>query len=156
MSKRAVIASAIAAAIAAPSLASAQAPVAAPSFKAEKCYGIAKAGKNDCASTGNNSCGGSSKISADPKAWGYGPEGYCDRIVNASRTHKTPLSATSNFGLHIWSEPPSLARGAARRRPLDGGLDEQTCPYRFGARGRSRGSKYRLRPKTCSDSGIRG
>jgi uncharacterized membrane protein len=88
MSKRAVIASAIAAAIAAPSLASAQAPVAAPSFKAEKCYGIAKAGKNDCASTGNNSCGGSSKVSADPKAWVYVPEGYCDRIVNASKTPK--------------------------------------------------------------------
>ena len=88
MSKRAVIASAIAAAVAAPSLASAQAPVAAPSFKAEKCYGIAKAGKNDCASTGNNSCGGSSKVSADPKAWVYVPEGYCDRIVNASKTPK--------------------------------------------------------------------
>jgi uncharacterized membrane protein len=88
MSKQAVIASALAAAIAAPSLASAQAPVAAPAFKAEKCYGIAKAGKNDCASTGNNSCGGSSKISADPKAWVYVPEGYCDRIVNASKTPK--------------------------------------------------------------------
>ena len=50
--------------------------------------GIAKAGKNDCASTGNNSCGGSSKVSADPKAWVYVPEGYCDRIVNASKTPK--------------------------------------------------------------------
>jgi uncharacterized membrane protein len=88
MSKRAVIASAIAAAVAAPSLASAQAPVAAPSFKAEKCYGIAKAGKNDCASTGNNSCGGSSRVAADPKAWVYVPEGYCDRIVNASKAPK--------------------------------------------------------------------
>ena len=88
MSKRAVIASALAAAVAAPSLACAQAPVAAPAFKAEKCYGVAKAGKNDCASTGNNSCGGTSKVNADPKAWIYVAEGYCDRIVNASKTPK--------------------------------------------------------------------
>ena len=50
----------------------------------EKCYGIAKAGKNDCASTGNNSCGGSSKLNSDPKAWIYVPAGYCDRIVGGS------------------------------------------------------------------------
>jgi len=64
---------------------------AAPAFSAdsskdqtEKCYGIAKAGKNDCASTGNNSCGGSSKLNSDPKAWIYVPAGYCDRIVGGS------------------------------------------------------------------------
>jgi len=53
-------------------------------FKTEKCYGIAKAGKNDCASTGNNSCGGSSKLNSDPKAWIYVPAGYCERIVGGS------------------------------------------------------------------------
>jgi len=85
---RLVIATAFAAAIAAPSLLSAQKPVAAPSFKAEKCYGIAKAGANDCASTGNNSCGGSSKRAADTKAWIFVPEGYCERIVGGSKTAK--------------------------------------------------------------------
>ena len=66
----------------APALAAAVlAPVA---FKTEKCYGIAKAGKNDCASTGNNSCGGSSKVNGDPKAWIYVPAGYCERIVGGS------------------------------------------------------------------------
>jgi uncharacterized membrane protein len=88
MNRRVVLASALAAAVAAPTLASAQGPAPAPSFKAEKCYGIAKAGKNDCASTGNNSCAGTSKVNADPKAWVYVPEGYCDRIVNASKTPK--------------------------------------------------------------------
>jgi len=90
MSKRVVIiASALAAAVAAPSLVAAQTPVPAPTtFKAEKCYGLAKAGKNDCASTGNNSCGGSSRVNADPKAWIYVPEGYCDRIVGGSKTPK--------------------------------------------------------------------
>ena len=89
MSNRVLIASALAAAVAAPGFASAQSgPAPAPSFKAEKCYGIAKAGGNDCASTGNNSCAGTSKVNADPRAWVYVPAGYCDRIVNASKTPK--------------------------------------------------------------------
>jgi uncharacterized membrane protein len=88
MNTRALIASAFAAALAAPALLSAQKPASPPSFKAEKCYGIAKAGKNDCASTGNNSCGGTSKVNSDPKAWILVPEGYCDRIVGGSKNPK--------------------------------------------------------------------
>jgi uncharacterized membrane protein len=80
-----IAASALAAAVAAPAILSAQKPVPPPTaFKTEKCYGIAKAGKNDCASTGNNSCGGSSKLNSDPKAWIYVPAGYCERIVSGS------------------------------------------------------------------------
>ena len=88
MSKRIVIASALAAAVAAPSLALAQKPVPAPSWTAEKCYGLAKAGQNDCASAGNNSCGGSSRVNNDPRAWIYVPTGYCERIVGGSKTPK--------------------------------------------------------------------
>ncbi len=88
MNRRYIISSALAAAVAAPLLLVAQKPAPAPSFKSEKCYGIAKAGKNDCASTGNNSCGGTSKINGDPKAWIYVPEGYCERIVGGSKTPK--------------------------------------------------------------------
>jgi uncharacterized membrane protein len=85
MNKRFVIASALASAVAAPVFLSAQKPVPAPTaFKAEKCYGIARAGQNDCASAGSNSCGGTSKVSADPRAWIYVPAGYCDRIVAGS------------------------------------------------------------------------
>lgn len=83
MNKRLLIASAIAAAVAGPALVSAQ-PAKAPAFKAEKCYGVAKAGKNDCASTGNNSCAGTSRVDADPRAWIYVPDGYCERIVEGS------------------------------------------------------------------------
>jgi uncharacterized membrane protein len=43
----------------------------------EKCYGIAKAGENDCASTGNNSCAGSSKVNYDKSAWVLVPKGTC-------------------------------------------------------------------------------
>ena len=84
MNNRFLAASALAAAIGAPALLSAQGPAPTPSFKAEKCYGIAKAGKNDCAATGSNSCAGTSKVDADPRAWIYVPAGYCERIVNAS------------------------------------------------------------------------
>jgi uncharacterized membrane protein len=83
MNKRLIIASALAAAIAGPSLV-AGAPAPEPTFKAEKCYGIAKAGKNDCASTGSNSCAGTARADADPRAWVYVPAGYCERIVNGS------------------------------------------------------------------------
>jgi uncharacterized membrane protein len=83
-----LVASAVAVAIAAPALLRSQGPTAAPTFKAEKCYGIARAGKNDCASTGNNSCAGTSKLSGDAKAWLYVAEGYCERIVDGSKIPK--------------------------------------------------------------------
>ncbi|MEO8680273.1 MAG: DUF2282 domain-containing protein [Vicinamibacterales bacterium] len=88
MNPRFVIASAFAAAIAVPALLSAQKPAEMPAFKAEKCYGIAKAGANDCASTGNNSCGGTSKRASDGKAWMFVAEGTCERIVGGSKAAK--------------------------------------------------------------------
>ena len=64
------------------------APAAAQKPEMEKCYGIAKAGKNDCASAGNNSCGGTARRDADPAAWGYVPVGMCERITGGSMTPK--------------------------------------------------------------------
>ncbi len=87
LNRRYIIASALAAAVAAPALYATTMTSTigqTPAFKAEKCYGIAKAGKNDCASTGNSSCAGTSKLNADPNAWIYVAEGYCERIVNGS------------------------------------------------------------------------
>lgn len=49
----------------------------------EKCYGIAKAGKNDCGS-GKTSCAGSSKADSDKSAWISVPKGTCDKIVGGS------------------------------------------------------------------------
>ncbi|MCU0953232.1 MAG: DUF2282 domain-containing protein [Hyphomicrobium sp.] len=48
-----------------------------PTSNKEKCYGIALAGKNDCAATGNNSCAGTSKIDHDKGAWKYVAKGTC-------------------------------------------------------------------------------
>lgn len=48
----------------------------------EKCYGVAKAGKNDCASKdGNNSCAAQSKKDGDANDWIYVPKGLCDKLV---------------------------------------------------------------------------
>ena len=44
----------------------------------EKCYGIAKAGQNDCANlTGTHSCAGQSKVSDDAAEWKYVAKGTC-------------------------------------------------------------------------------
>lgn len=49
----------------------------------EKCYGVAKAGKNDC-QTATSSCAGTSKKDGDKSAWISVPKGTCEKIVNAS------------------------------------------------------------------------
>jgi uncharacterized membrane protein len=49
----------------------------------EKCYGVAKAEKNDCAAKdGSNSCAGSMKKDG---GWIYLPKGACDKIVGGTK-----------------------------------------------------------------------
>lgn len=44
----------------------------------EKCYGIAKAGQNDCANlSGSHSCAGQGKADNDPGEWKYVAKGSC-------------------------------------------------------------------------------
>ena len=44
----------------------------------EKCYGIAKAGQNDCANlSGSHSCAGQSKVDNDAGEWKYVAKGTC-------------------------------------------------------------------------------
>ena len=54
--------------------------VAAPAVaqEKEKCYGIAKAGQNDCANlSGTHSCAGQAKVSDAPDEWKYVAKGTC-------------------------------------------------------------------------------
>ncbi|WP_210414170.1 DUF2282 domain-containing protein [Luteithermobacter gelatinilyticus] len=53
----------------------------------EKCYGVAKAGKNDCA-TATSSCAGTSKVDGQKDAWIYVPEGTCSKLVGGSTSPK--------------------------------------------------------------------
>jgi uncharacterized membrane protein len=44
----------------------------------EKCYGIAKAGQNDCANlSGTHSCAGTTKADHSPDDWKYVAKGTC-------------------------------------------------------------------------------
>lgn len=56
---------------------------AADKMETEKCYGVAKAGKNDC-QTPKSSCAGTSKKDGDKNAFVLLPKGSCEKIVNAS------------------------------------------------------------------------
>jgi len=46
----------------------------------EKCYGLAEAGFNDCA-TGKHGCAGLSKVDADPDSFILVPEGTCTHFA---------------------------------------------------------------------------
>ncbi len=53
--------------------------VAADKEGKEKCYGVAAAGKNDCAAAGH-SCAGQSKKDNDAAEWKYVPAGTCAQM----------------------------------------------------------------------------
>lgn len=53
--------------------------------KDEKCAGVIKAGKNDCA-TSKNQCHGHVNTDRDAEAWIYVPKGLCAKIAGAHVT----------------------------------------------------------------------
>jgi uncharacterized membrane protein len=56
---------------------------AADDGSTEKCFGIAKAGKNDCAGA-KHACAGQGTKAADSNEWVKLPKGTCDRLVGGS------------------------------------------------------------------------
>lgn len=65
---------------------------AAPTFAAdkpemEKCYGVSKAGKNDCAGAAH-ACAGQSKMDAGGKDFISLPKGTCERLSGGTLTAK--------------------------------------------------------------------
>ena len=74
------------------SLLSLGAAFATPTFAAdkvemEKCYGVVKAGKNDCAGPAH-ACAGQAKVDAGPKEYVTLPKGTCARLAGGSLTAK--------------------------------------------------------------------
>lgn len=53
----------------------------------EKCYGVAKAGKNDCAGAAH-ACAGQAKVDAGGKEFIALPKGTCARLTGGSLTPK--------------------------------------------------------------------
>ncbi|WP_343732111.1 DUF2282 domain-containing protein [Duganella sp.] len=56
----------------------AQVGTAAAAEEKEKCYGVAKAGQNDCG-TAKHSCSGQAKADNEPDEWKFVPKGTCEK-----------------------------------------------------------------------------
>ena len=67
------------------SLAMLTSPAMAQDAAKEKCFGIAKAGQNDCANlSGSHSCAGQSKVDNDKGEWKYVAAGTCKTMGGMS------------------------------------------------------------------------
>ncbi len=55
----------------------------------EKCYGVAKAGKNDCG-TAKHACAGTAKTDNAPDDWKYVPAGTCEKSGGKLKAAETP------------------------------------------------------------------
>ena len=81
MNQRLIVSSALASALALGLIGQA----AAQDAGKEKCYGIAKAGQNDCANlSGTHSCAGQSKVDNDTGEWKYVAKGTCKSLKGMS------------------------------------------------------------------------
>ena len=79
MNQRLIATSALASVLALGLLSGAQAEEKAGAK--EKCFGIAKAGQNDCANlSGTHSCAGQSKTDNDAVEWKYVAKGTCAQL----------------------------------------------------------------------------
>lgn len=58
-------------------------PVEAGKKNMEKCYGVVKAGQNDC-QTSNSACAGTAEIDGKPTAFIVLPKGSCEKIVGGN------------------------------------------------------------------------
>jgi uncharacterized membrane protein len=85
--KDVLIGTAISSLIALSALSAAHQASAQDSAATEKCYGVVKAGKNDCAGPGHT-CQGQAKADASEQEYILVPAGTCERLVNGSTTAK--------------------------------------------------------------------
>ena len=81
MNARLILTSAITSALACALALGLAGPAAAQAKAKEKCYGIAKAGQNDCANlSGSHSCAGQSKVEMAADEWRYVAAGTCKEM----------------------------------------------------------------------------
>ena len=52
--------------------------------KMDKCFGVAEAGKNDCAAGAGTSCAGTSKTKDQADAWKLVPAGTCTKTPSST------------------------------------------------------------------------
>lgn len=83
MKQQDLIHAALAAVIALGATGAATSALAMEKGDSEKCYGVVKAGKNDC-QTATSACAGTSTADSQKDAWILLPKGSCQKIVGAS------------------------------------------------------------------------
>tara|TARA_R110002033_G_scaffold28430_2_gene63553 strand:- start:155 stop:448 length:294 start_codon:yes stop_codon:yes gene_type:complete len=79
---------AAAAALAAAATMSLSATAAQAAGAKEKCYGVALAGKNDCAAGPGTSCAGTSTVDYQGNAWKLVTKGSCTKMGGTLTAHK--------------------------------------------------------------------
>ncbi len=88
--------------IAAVSISMAQAENSPSESDREKCYGVAKAGDNECAGMNakgeKQSCPGWSEKDNDPYAWSYVPKGKCLKMGGKMNPAPLPPGVTPHDG----------------------------------------------------------
>jgi len=90
MNQRVFVTAAVASALAM-TLAGGAARAADDSGK-EKCYGISKAGQNDCANkSGTHSCAGQTKSDFSAEDWKYVAKGTCEKMGGAMTPEKAKM-----------------------------------------------------------------
>ena len=80
MNTQATIQAAVASLIAIGFAASVAAQPVAQKEGTEKCYGIAKAGQNDCGTAKHACAAQGAKVDNDPMEWKYVPKGTCEKM----------------------------------------------------------------------------
>jgi len=80
MNTQATIQAAVAGLIAIGFAASVAAQPVAQKEGTEKCYGIAKAGQNDCGTAKHACAAQGAKVDKDPAEWKYVPKGTCEKM----------------------------------------------------------------------------
>lgn len=78
--RHALIAAALAGVCAVPAQAAGQEEMGTPKADQEMCYGVAKAGQNDCKAGAGTSCAGTSRADYQGNAWKNVPAGTCVTI----------------------------------------------------------------------------
>lgn len=75
----------------------AAAPQQANAAEQEKCYGVAKAGENDCAAGAGTTCAGTSTVDFQGNAWKLVDKGTCEQIKRGDTDKMGSLEPTENL-----------------------------------------------------------
>jgi uncharacterized membrane protein len=93
MNQRRIVSSALASVLALGLLGQATAQDMAKPGAKEKCFGVAKAGQNDCANlSGSHSCAGQAKVDNAPDEWKYVAKGTCKDMKGMSEAEAKKMA----------------------------------------------------------------